>query len=117
MLLNVLYQFVFFHLARTVTKHLGSFDGDDKIASVVIVTIHQAMDLPSCAAVNGVTLRGLSDPIVYLSIDDPVDENIVGEQSQRTSLVLTTLNPEWKPPEVFQFLLYDVDEERISLSV
>jgi len=103
--------------ALTVTKHFSSFDVTDQKANVLILTIHQATNLASCDAFEGVTLRGLSDPIVYMCVDNPVVQNVAGEQEQRTSLVLTTLNPVWTPPEVFQFLLADPTEEKISITV
>lgn len=103
--------------ALTVTKHFSSFNATEQKANVLILTIHKATNLVSCDSFEGITLRGLSDPIVYMCVDNPAIENVAGEQEQRTSLVLTTLDPVWTPPEVFQFLLADPTQEKISITV
>jgi hypothetical protein len=60
---------------------------------------------------------GLSDPIIRMSINPPVDFlHEDGNQSQRTSQRVRTLNPVWDPPERFNFLITSDDRAKVIIS-
>mmetsp|Transcript_3660 Transcript_3660/g.5668 ORF Transcript_3660/g.5668 Transcript_3660/m.5668 type:complete len:192 (+) Transcript_3660:257-832(+) len=105
-----------FKKSQDISQYL-SFCSPD--VAIITVTVVSARELSPCASPIGEqrTLRGLADPIVQLSVENMHPDNPVGEQLQRTSVVLTTLNPSWKPPERFQFILQDASTENILLNV
>ena len=79
-----------------------------------MVTVISAKDLPPADILGTAVGGGLADPIVRLSMIPDVPG--IGNQSQRTSRLVRTLNPEWKPPQYFHFIVVD-DSSKILLSV
>ena len=80
---------------------------------VAVVKVIAANKLQSGDFLGEAIYGGLADPIIRLSVH-PIIENI-GGQGQRTSRATRTLNPEWVPPEEFQFFIIK-GQSRIVLS-